>query len=370
MFFDVNQHYCPLESPTTRHSIPGELPTDVLYPKQFEVIIPFLRSRPPCKLSLGSGCASLLIHALDQGVRIGSLKICGSRVVDEDMERFLSAENSKYLLELSLPIHSIRISRSGRDAFATFLRRSSTTIQKLDFGKGGLDVEGAQTLLRSIPPSSTLRRIEFGRLYQRGDKESYDTVVQILRDLICDQSSFAALCGSNHRLEHIGRDQARVTNSSALREALQINGRQGCSANQKCRSKLRAFYFQGEFDTRPFVDMDVALMPNVLELVTMSEECLGDEKKGRAKRGTYVTARNGHLDGIYRLVRTCHLPELFQFPSQQDEIARLRARNAALKTTIGSLTQKIEWLNEKMLYLCAPASYYEPNKRLKRKARQ
>merc|ERR1712194_177867 len=132
----------------------------------------------------------------------------------------------------------------------------------------------------------------------------------------------------------------------------------------------RAFYFHKEFDIRPFVRMIVALMPNVLELLTMSEECIAETKEGRAKKGTYVTARNGHLGCIYRLVRNCHLPELFSFPSQEEQLERLRAKNAALETTIGSLKQNIEWLNEKMLYMCAPTSYYEPNKRLKRKAKQ
>lgn len=370
MFFDVNQHYCPLESPTAQHFIPfGGFPTDILYRKQFEVIMPFLRARPrPCKLSLESGCISLLIQALDTGVCIGSLRICGSRIEDEDMERFLSAQNSQYLLELEL--NSIRVSRRGYDAFAIFLGRESTTIQRLDFGRSPLDLDSAQMLLQSIPTSSTLRHIELGRLYQRGDEDSFNRAVQILKDLICDQSSFSALCGSNHQLEHIGHDRAQVMRLNTLREALEINGRQKCSINQKRRSKLRAFYFQGEFDIHTFVHMDVVLMPGVLELVTMSEECIVDKKKGRAKKGTYVTARNGHLGCIYRLVRNCHMPELFSFPSQQAQMEQLQAKNAELETTIGSLKQNIEWLNEKLLYMCAPTSYYEPNKRLKRKAKQ
>lgn len=370
MFFDVNEHYCPLESPTARHHIPfGGFPADVLYRKQFEVIVPFLRSRPaPCKLSLESGCVPALIHALDTGVCIGSLRICGSRIRDGDLEKLLSTKNARCLLELEL--NSINVSPRGCEAFAAFLRKESTTLQSLDFGRSPLGVGCSQMLLRAIPPRSTLRHIELGRLYQSGDEDSFASAVQTLTELICNRSTFDALCGSNHQLEHIGRDRARMMRCHILREALEINGRQGCSPNQRCRSKLRAFYFHGEFDIQPFLRMDVALMPHVLELVTMSEECIVDKKDGRAEKGTYVTARNGHLDGIYRLVRNCHLPELFSFPSQEEEIERLREQNAALETTIGSLKQNIEWLNEKLLYMCAPTSYYEPNKRLKRKVVQ
>jgi len=369
-FFDVNQHYCPLESLTTRHSIPfGGFPTDILYRKQFETILPFLRSSAkPCKLSLDSGCISLLIRALDTGVCIGSLNICGPRIHDDDIERLLSAENSQCLLELEFD--PSRLSQRGYESLAMFLGRESTTIQRLDFGSSLPDVGCAQLLLRLIPSSSTLRHIEIGALYQRGDDDSCNRAVQILTDLICDRSSLVALVGSNHQLKHIGRDRARMMRSSTLREALEINERRGCSVNIKCRSKLRAFYFQGEFDIQPFVNMDVVLMPNVLELVTMSEERIVEKKEGRAETGTYVTARNGHLGGIYRLVRNCHVPELFDFPSERLQMERLRAKNEELETTIGSLKQNIEWLNEKLLYMCAPTSYYKPNKRLKRRAKQ
>ena len=69
-----------------------------------------------------------------------------------------------------------------------------------------------------------------------------------------------------------------------------------------------------EFGTQPNVDMDIELIADVLELVTMSEKRIVEEKNGRSEKGAYASARNGHLGCIYRLIRNCHLPELFRFP--------------------------------------------------------
>ncbi|KAL7534939.1 hypothetical protein ACHAWF_004998 [Thalassiosira exigua] len=364
-FFDVNQHYCPLES--------MGFPTDRLYRKQFMAIVPFLRSRStPVKLSLDSGCVPVLLHAMETGVRVGSLKIWGPLVYDDDVRRLLSAQNSRYLVELEM--NPGRLTPRGYVAVANFLARKGTAIQKLDFGRTLLGVSCAQMLLAAVPPTSTLRKIELGRLYQQGDDHSFATAVQILNDLVCDVSSFDALIGSNHRLASVGHDPgARVMRSRGLAEAFEINERRGYSTNRKIRAKLRAFYFKGEFDLTPFIELDVKFMPNVLELVTMSEERMESKREGRCDRGAYIAARNGHLGCVYRLVRNCHLPELFTFPSQRAEMKRLRTRNAELETTVGSLRRLIDQMNDRLLFVCGPSTTTSlfggpSNKRLKRKA--
>lgn len=116
--------------------------------------------------------------------------------------------------------------------------------------------------------------------------------------------------------------------------SLEVNRRLGYARNQKCRIKLRSFYFQGEFDVQPFISMNVVCMPNVLELVTMSEECITEEKKGRPKKGTYVSSRNGHLGSIYHLVKNCHLPELFSFPSPESKTNQLEVKIAMLEAQL------------------------------------
>lgn len=97
----------------------------------------------------------------------------------------------------------------------------------------------------------------------------------------------------------------------------------GASANQQLRSKLRTFYFQEYCDVQPFIGIDVVLMPKVLELVTKTEVCMLKDD-GQIGSGKY-------LNCVYPLVRNCHIPELFSFPSPESKAEELEAKIAALE---------------------------------------
>lgn len=129
-----------------------------------------------------------------------------------------------------------------------------------------------------------------------------------------------------------------IRRNRTVRMATGINARlnYGGSSAKILRHKLRDFYFQGKFDLQPFVDMDVKLMPCVLELVTRTEELVGVDQFGRGK---YYEVCSEHLDPIYRLVRNCHLPELFSFPSLK--IRKLEANTQEWKGSPKSLRQKL-----------------------------
>ena len=341
MLFDANEQYeCPLES----IHFP---PKDLLRRRHVQIVLRFLESRPTTHWSLnlestnlGDGCIGLIIDAMNDGVLIKSLKLSGSgqSIDDDDFERLLTATNSQYLSELV--VRESKVTAQGYDALASFLRRASTTIESLDVRNSAMYVECAQMLLGSIPTNSTLKLFRLGKLYNRPlPNDSYNATVQKLENLVCNQSSFNALLHSNHTLHSIGYNTSELKSQNAnLRVALDINERKGCSINKKCRSKLRALYFRGEFDVHPFIGIDIELMPLVLELVTMSDECIVDKKEGRLKKGTYVRASNGHLGSIYRLIRNCHLPELFSFPSPESKMEQLEAKIASLEAQLASLT--------------------------------
>ena len=70
--------------------------------------------------------------------------------------------------------------------------------------------------------------------------------------------------------------------------------------------------------------MDIRLMTNVLELVTVSEERIVEEENGRFEKGAYASACNGNIGCIHRLIRNCHLLELFSFPSHQTQMHHLK----------------------------------------------
>ena len=95
----------------------------------------------------------------------------------------------------------------------------------------------------------------------------------------------------------------------------------------------------------PFIGMDARLVPHVLELVTKTKLRAGKEKHEPGS-GTFDDVPSENLDGIYRLLRNCHLPDLFSFSSpesilrQRDaKIRQLEAEHAKLKRDNASLKQ-------------------------------
>ena len=135
------------------------------------------------------------------------------------------------------------------------------------------EADHAKVLVDSISSSSKLEKINWhGRV---GGQQHTCTEPNFLR-LICNTSSFAALCQSNHQLFVAGTP---ILSDPILREALGINNRarKGVSVRNRLRSKLRKYYVKGSlFDVQPFADMDVLLMPYALELSTKNI-CLSKE---------------------------------------------------------------------------------------------
>lgn len=154
-----------------------------------------------------------------------------------------------------------------------------------------------------------------------------------------------------------------------MADALSINWQvhKGGSIALAIRKKLRKFYFVNpDFDVLPFNEMDVVLMPYLLQLVTRTEI-----EKRSLFQCTYCLSRIGNLNGIFRLLRNCHVPELFSFPSPEsllcqknEQIKHLEVANADLKAKCESINEKFEQLKRENEELRRAASVL-PNKRAK-----
>ena len=90
-------------------------------------------------------------------------------------------------------------------------------------------------------------------------------------------------------------------------------GDDGVRSIKNVGARLRSLYFQGEFGMQPNDDMDIGLVTNVLEVVTMSEDRIV-EKNGRLENGAYASARNGHFGCMYLLIRNCICHSCLVFP--------------------------------------------------------
>ena len=72
----------------------------------------------------------------------------------------------------------------------------------------------------------------------------------------------------------------------------------------------------------------------------------------------YAAVMEGDLGNIYHLVRNCHLPELFSFPSPESRIrCEYEGRISSLEEEIARLTSEIKELRSDLVH--------SPNKRSK-----
>lgn len=348
-------------------------------------MLPFMKSRSSLKYinlrntNLGVEGARLLSEALDH-VRVEYLDLSMNNIGNEGMTYLLSATNCANLVELV--IRRTELGRPGFEAIAQFLGRDDTAIKKLSCSCN--NGEYAKLVVDSISNKSQLEDILLGRSSSNffantagsmdselwsdhsngnSDYSSHDDseggsddgcplypmmlAIQNLRKLICDTSSVESICQSNHQLKRIGGNMRKISQiDPTLGKALDINNesKNGVSIARRTRMKLRSFYFKGAYDVQPFIDMDIELMPYVLELLTRTEMFVETARK-------YYVVDSDNLDGIYHLIRNCHLPELFSFPSPHSQIKQLGEKNAALETDNSSLKETIDRLNKEIAEL-------------------
>jgi len=139
----------------------------------------------------------------------------------------------------------------------------------------------------------------------------------------------------------------------ATSRSLRINDRK-CSEVKRIRSKLRSFYFKNaDYDITPFANMEVNLMPHVLELVTRSEVWSAQPQRARVPRPMdrghskveerYFEGPSDDLGVVFRLVRNVHIPEMYGFARSYEisEVERLESENRELQKQVSDLKREL-----------------------------
>ena len=354
LLLDSDQHYnCSLEH--------IGLFKARLTPRLVEIIIRFVEAGSrQWSLDFNSsafdpGSLRVLIDALnDSTIRIVKLSLMHCPSLSEaDAKLLLSAASRVTRLGVSVN------SSSGRtiEVISQFLRKNDTVIKHLSLTRPrsmlSMNNEFVGMLVDSIQSNPTLQELH---LYNIARPTFLN---QKLRHILCDTSSVKTVCQSNHSLCKVTSTHWRHTLKPEV--ALNINSAETFSVNAKCRSKLRAFYFRGEFNTSAFADIDVKLMPNVLEFVTVQTisraeiielgpkdgyEALDSSgsKMERLYQSVPGSKCNSSLNGIYRIIRSCNLTEMMSFPSPEAALQQLKNENNQLKDENASLKRKIEHL--------------------------
>ena len=319
-------------------------------------LVPFIKSITPTLKILSINNSSIhdetmvsISEALNQSNVLEKLFLQGNNIEGYGLEGLLLGGSIRHIVELN--IDGNKLKKRGLNFIMEFLKRTDTKIKL--FGFDCKDIDYAAKLVAAIPRESNVERLT-GTIGTRSNTSSLH-IAPVLQNVVCgDVSSLSSICQSNHKLQNCGHNtgymlvEPCVRVSPHLGDCLEINTH-GLSYVKKLRTKLRAFYFKGEFDINPFLNMDVVMMPYVLEMVTKTEFCIERTKGGlvgstnKWQEDTvkwYEVQGKTNLDSIYRLVRNCHMPETFGFQSPELKLRSVEAKNAQLQTDNVILKQK------------------------------
>ena len=312
---------------------------------------------------------------------IENLNLAGNGITTEGLKSCLSTKNAKYLVNLNLAQNNITM--EGYKSLINFLNQDGVRMKKVELKDNRIiltqspwDTRPRQRhqlyVLGSMLVESLLNTSSLGYIglnwfeSQHIGREDLLDLKRVLLQKICDMSSMDAICESNHNLHGFGSQFSNAIEEGRYfdareRHLLSINSRDA-TIGEKIRNKLRAVYFQGDFDTQQFARMDVKLMPYILELATIWDKY---RRRNTDTGGWDHVVSIGKIDSIYRLVRNCHIPEMFNFPKPEITVEHHKRENSTLKVNVASLEEKIAVLvaeNEKL----RARSSNSPNKRSKK----
>ena len=310
-----------------------------------EAILTFLKERtvkPNIQLNktnLGSEGMRLLSE-----VKIDTLALVNSQIGgDLGLRHILTSRNSNVLTALELK--GVRFGRQGFEIVSSFLMRDDISLKKLFIDCNRGPGEYAKMIARALlsNKSSKLELILLRSSSERSDplKDIYRYVYKIM----CDTTTFETLCQSNHHLQWKNPHWILPDNAPWFHSLLAMNGRRehGATLSQILRSKLRRFYFNGNFDLQPFYKIEVNLMPHLLQLVTRKEEA-----PGVRNIDLHHDVCDGDLGGIFRILRNINVPDTFEQPKliemKKAEVDMLKANNTSLKADTATLKAENESL--------------------------
>ncbi|KAL7464381.1 hypothetical protein ACHAXS_004714 [Conticribra weissflogii] len=322
--------------------------------------LPFLKTRKELKYldlgvcNLGNEGAKILAEVLDH-VRIEELDIRHNKISDAGVSSILASKHSKNLVKLA--IEGNRISHQGIEEIASFSRRYDIALQTIHIGDDAensdydsdddiddseffhFDAESIYVLIRSLSTNTTMKKIDICSDVIFSNDDDRDRLADTVMELVCNTSSLEALRQSNHVLGEVVASCCSFF-PDRMEKSLRINAREDISNDMKIRSKLRSFFFRGDFDMYPFLSMKPAWIPKVLELMARSEECIGANHWDSGCR-RFVITLDGNLNGMYNFLRRWNVHTLFNFRSSQFEIKELKEKLTMMAKTQLESDQKI-----------------------------
>ena len=162
-----------------------------------------------------------------------------------------------------------------------------------------ISAENLSIILDGLTSNTTLKKLDFEHTESLPCFSDRVARSQFER-LLCNASSIEGIHNSNHTLEALQVlpdlsvfNSIQAFFSPLIRDCMELN--KNTNKDTVIRTKIARYYFRGEFDISPFVNMGVKLLPNLMGMI----------------EGDAISPR----DAIYRLLRG--IPDLFTFACGQ-----------------------------------------------------
>ena len=288
----------------------------------------FLRMFQLVNLGISNEQFIILSAGLSQSA-IDELHVTGGKIgagTDRTRVAGYLTESLGRLSSLNLKHLSLSANELGDDAvpaICTFLSQCDT-LKKIDISRNYTMTNDCCQLL-----ASAIRGKSFELINIRWMQMTSIGFEHFL-PLIFDGTNINSTVESNHTLEIV----SSYIDSSPMNMALKINRDTTLSTAEKIRMKVSHLHFRGQFSLLEVLNLNVMLMPHVLEFV--ATEC--------------------GLSSMYRLVRCGKVAELFGFPSAdrlrarelEKENDRITKENETIKQEHGKLKEEIETLKREL----------------------
>lgn len=153
------------------------------------------------------------------------------------------------------------------DDISDLLQNPDAMLSSLDLFHSNLVNEDILSVAASLDGNTKLKTLRLGV-----DRDE-TTGLNAFQSLLCDTASIQDIIDSNHTLENIDVYIEQTTNIVPLPEmvkhCLQLN--KNSDKDKVIHQKIATYYFHGNFNMSPIIDMPISLLPRVIGMIGKSE---------------------------------------------------------------------------------------------------
>eukprot|EP00956_Cyclotella_meneghiniana_P032355 scaffold88504_cov41-Cyclotella_meneghiniana.AAC.1 len=200
--------------------------------------------------------SSFIENILLESFNMAHVEECAEEISESDFEwafvRIVSACTKVKKL------HVYCKSASQYAEVASLLMNPRSVLSEMDFCGRFDNAEGLSTIAAGLARNKTLEILR-----SRGFEGNLRPIAKAL----CDASSIKRIHASNHTLQKICRrpGETMPLMPQMIKDCLKLN--KTANKNEVIRNKIARYYFIGDFDMSPFIDMPVSVLPEVLNLI-------------------------------------------------------------------------------------------------------